>query len=309
MSPCLEFEAALERIYIDFEMMQLVSYGGQTVLTEFEQPLVSIVVPCFNGELFIMEALESCLSQTYKNIEVILVDDCSSDNSAKIADLVGSRDNRLRVVRREVNGGISRAFNTGFRAAKGQYLTRLAVDDRLYPDAVELMVNALETGKGVQLAYCDMEQIDENGRVLYPLIANPPGTALLPRNRLGLCVMWTRNLMDQVGWFNPKTDLAEDYDFWLRASLDFTFCKVNASPQLAFRLHKNQASLVRATSLYGATIRVQVRHLWRLVKRSPFSFHRWIKLLRSSARLALFACKHRWPSPGFAGNHGGGRWS
>jgi glycosyltransferase involved in cell wall biosynthesis len=262
-------------------------------------PLVSIVIPTFNGERYFMEALESCLSQTYSNIEVIIVDDFSSDNSAKLAESVAVRDSRVRVIRRDVNGGVSRAFNTGFRVATGRYLTRLAQDDAFYPHAIEIMVDTLERENGIDIAYCDMDQIDENGSVLYQLITNPPSTALLPCNRLGLCVMWSRALMDTVGWFDPKAELAEDYDFWLRASLlDFKFFKVQAAPQIKFRLHKSQASITKVRQCDAAVIRVHIQYLWRLVKRSPFSLRRWMKLLRSLARFALFTCKHGWVSSG-----------
>lgn len=258
------------------------------------RPLVSIIVPVYNGERYLMEALESCFAQTYRNLEIIVVDDCATDASASIAETAAAADPRLRVIRRPVNGGIARAFNTGFQAAKGSYLTRLAQDDAFYPQAVECMVDALECDPSCDLAYGDMDQIDEQGRVLFQIITNPPDSAVLPRNRLGLCVLWTRRLMDATGWFDPKMELAEDYDYWLRASLEFKFCKVQAAPLFRFRIHSGQASVAKAAKLSAAIIRVHILYRWRLVKLAPFSLSRWIKMFRSQARLALFFCRHGW---------------
>jgi glycosyltransferase involved in cell wall biosynthesis len=238
-----------------------------------KQPLVSIVVPSFNGEEFVMDALESCLAQTYKNIEVVCVNDCSSDFTVWHAEAIGGTEKRLHFIQREVNGGISRAFNTEFKAATGRHLARLACDDIFFPHAIEVIVGALVRVKDVDLVYCDMDQIDENDQLLYS-ITNPPATALLPRNRLELCVMWTRALMDSVGWLDPSAELAEDYDFWLRASMDFRFLKVEVPPQLGFRIHGKQASIAKGRKFDAAAIRVQVYYLWRCVKRSPFRFTR-----------------------------------
>ena len=83
--------------------------------------LVSIVIPCYNGLRFLPQAIESCLRQTYRDLEVIVVDDASPDDCAAIAERYASRDDRVRVIRRPANGGVSRAFNTGFEAARGEY--------------------------------------------------------------------------------------------------------------------------------------------------------------------------------------------
>jgi glycosyltransferase involved in cell wall biosynthesis len=88
--------------------------------------LVSIVIPVYGGTRFLGEAIESCLAQTYRDIEIIVVDDASPDESAEIAEGYARRDARVRLVRRAINGGVSRAFNSGFDVARGEYLTRLA---------------------------------------------------------------------------------------------------------------------------------------------------------------------------------------
>src|SRR4051794_7714636 len=102
-------------------------------------PLVSVVIPFYKGERFLAQAIESCLRQTHRELDVILVDDASPDGCAAIAERYAQRDSRVRLVRRATNGGIARAFNTGFDAARGEYLTRLAQDDLMHDDAVAIM--------------------------------------------------------------------------------------------------------------------------------------------------------------------------
>src|SRR5437868_315064 len=101
------------------------------------KPLVSIVIPCYKGEKFLAQSIESCQRQTYPNIEILVVDDASPDRCAEIAADFADRDPRIRVLRRPQNGRVSRAFNTGYEAACGEYFTRLAQDDVFCDDAVE----------------------------------------------------------------------------------------------------------------------------------------------------------------------------
>src|SRR5262249_36647073 len=119
--------------------------------------MVSIVIPCYKGERFLAEAIESCLRQTYEPPEIIIVDHASPDSCAAIAARCAERDGRVRLVRREANGGVSRAFNTGFEAARGEFFTRLAQDDIFEPDAVARLVTGLRSGgPDAGLAYCDV---------------------------------------------------------------------------------------------------------------------------------------------------------
>src|SRR5215211_9350661 len=97
-----------------------------------EAGLVSVVIPCYNQAHFLGEAIESVLSQSYRNFEILVVDDGSTDNTSEVA----SRYERVRIVRQE-NRGLSGARNRGLREAKGEYVVFLDADDRLLPGALE----------------------------------------------------------------------------------------------------------------------------------------------------------------------------
>ena len=89
------------------------------------------------------------------------------ENDAEIADSCAARDSRVRVVRREKNGGVSRAYNSGYAVARGDYFTRLSQDDMFREDAIEIMLRCLQAAPpNVGLVYCDMQKVDENGRWL-----------------------------------------------------------------------------------------------------------------------------------------------
>jgi hypothetical protein len=209
--------------------------------------LVSIVIPCYRGEHYLREAIESCLRQTYTSFEVIVVDDASPDSCFEIATSIAQADSRLRVIRRLHNGGVSRAFNEGFAAANGEFLTRLAQDDVLEPFAVAQMVQRFRCApSGTGLVYCDQAVIDESGRRFSANPAPPPENALIYGNRIGLCVMWTRAVWDTIGGFDPEFDASEDYEYWLRATSQFGLVKADGPPALGVRVHPTMGSNVYA---------------------------------------------------------------
>lgn len=127
--------------------------------------LVTIIVPVYNVEKYINECVDSLISQTYRNVEIILVDDGSTDESGKICDSYATSDSRIKVIHKR-NEGLGFARNTGLKAAKGKFVTFIDSDDKADADLVENMVN------GIYEADCDtciggFKRISENGSVRY----------------------------------------------------------------------------------------------------------------------------------------------
>ena len=122
-------------------------------------PLVSIVLPTHNGARYIEQAIQSCLDQTYPNIEIIIVDDASTDETPELLARIAAGNHRIRVIRHTQNQRLPGALNTGFANAKGDYLTWTS-DDNLYePEAIQLMVSGLEARPDVGFVYCDYRLI------------------------------------------------------------------------------------------------------------------------------------------------------
>jgi glycosyltransferase involved in cell wall biosynthesis len=222
--------------------------------------LVSIVIPCYRGDRYLAEAIESCLQQTYEKIEVIVVDDASPDDCAAISERFARREGRVRVVCRPVNGGVARAFNSGFEVARGEYFTRLAQDDLFRKDAIAIMVGHARKHPEAGLVYCDQQTIDERGRVIGFHAAASPEEFRADRRCLGVCVLWPRFVWEKVGQFDPEFDAAEDYEYWLRIIRHFPMSKCQGEAPLFFRIHSLQGSNQQALRQEVAHWKARIRH-------------------------------------------------
>lgn len=128
------------------------------------QKLISVVIPIYNVEQYILRCVDSVLNQTYQNLEIILVDDGSPDNCPKICDEYAVKDNRVRVIHKQ-NGGLSSARNAGIDVAEGEYITFIDSDDYVTPDYVETLYNAICEDK-TDLAIGSHRAVYDNGTVI-----------------------------------------------------------------------------------------------------------------------------------------------
>ena len=207
-------------------------------------PRISILIPCYKGESYLRDAIGSCLNQTESDFEVIIIDDASPDRCSEIGETYAQRDARIRLIRRERNGGISRALNDGLRVARGELITRLAQDDVFDPAFLERMVSAYREAPTTGLAYCNEWYIDAVGRRFGRSHRPEPHLALEGGNSVGLGVMWRRRVFDVLGGFDTLFDTAEDYDYWLRLSKYFTLIHVGGEPLFSLRIHGEMGSQV-----------------------------------------------------------------
>lgn len=128
-----------------------------------DNPLVSIIVPVYNVERYIHRAVESILNQSYRNIEIILVDDGSSDNCPQICDEYALKDKRIKVIHKK-NGGLSDARNVGINIIKGEYITFVDSDDYIAANAIERFLQEMQA-QNVDAICCGFSIIDSNGEI------------------------------------------------------------------------------------------------------------------------------------------------
>jgi len=133
-------------------------------MKDFDQNKVSIIIPVYNSQQYLEECIESAINQTYPNIEIIAVDDGSTDNSLKI---LKKYSNKIKIISKE-NGGSASALNQGIKIAKGEWIKRLDSDDVLYPDAVE---NLVSIGKNIEdkkntMLYGHLDIINSAGKII-----------------------------------------------------------------------------------------------------------------------------------------------
>jgi len=181
-----------------------------------DQPLVSVLMTAFNRRLYIGEAIESVLNSTYTNIELIVVDDCSSDNTFELAKRYAEKDDRLHVYRNETNLGDYPNRNRAASYAKGKYIKYLDSDDVIYPHGIAVMVACMEkfpdAGFGLsQNAFGDQ---------LHPIRLDPRESYL--RNFLtedvfgrapGSSIIKTQAFIDSGGFSGMRQ--MGDYEYWL----------------------------------------------------------------------------------------------
>ncbi len=201
------------------------------------EPLVSIVMPTYNGARYIRESIDSCLNQTYSNFELIIVDDFSSDGTPQI--LCEYRDPRMRFIRHEANRKLPAALNTGFAASNGEYLTWTSDDNRYAADAIEVLVHALEQNPGAGLVYAGVRLIDEFGDLIRIEPAEPP-ELLHKKCIVGACFLYRRTVYEQIGDYNEALYRIEDYEYWLRVAQRF---ELKALPEILYDYRRHPGSL------------------------------------------------------------------
>ncbi len=130
-----------------------------------EQPLVSIIMPAYNCERYIETAIYSVMTQTYQNWELLVIDDGSTDRTPDLISALCAEDNRIRLIKNQVNMGVAKTRNKGFTLSKGQFIALLDSDDVWHPDKLERQLS-LAKDKGAPIIYCSYGIIDDNGRKL-----------------------------------------------------------------------------------------------------------------------------------------------
>lgn len=223
-----------------------------------DKPLVSIVMPTYNRAHVLPYAIQSVLNQTYTELELIIVDDNSADNTRDVVD--SFRDERIRYIKNEPNLKLPRALNKGFSAANGAYLTWTSDDNTYANNAVEKMVAALQTGN-CDFVYADyflFADLDEAGKPIDARHERLPGRLQLEKiNHIGACFLYTRKVYEEVGQYDPELFLVEDYDYFIRITNRFATCHI-AEPLYFFRRHDDALFCSRYAEVKAAD--VLVRH-------------------------------------------------
>ncbi len=219
-----------------------------------DSPLVSIVLPTHKRAALLPGAIRSVLAQTYTNWELIVVDDNSPDDTPAV--VATFTDPRIRYVRNDPNLKLPRALNRGFALARGEFLTWTS-DDNFFGDrAIEKMVERLQRGDG-DLVYADywlFSEEDAQGRPLDPQHDRlSPTVQLAKGNHIGACFLYTRQVYEAVGDYDPELFLVEDYDYFIRVARQFRLVHI-AEPLYYFRrddatLYLSRFAEVKASDL------------------------------------------------------------
>lgn len=148
-----------------------------------DRPRVSIGLPVYNGEIYLAEALDSLLAQTFTDFELVIADNASTDATGEICQAYAVKDSRIRYIRNPENLGAAANYNRVFELSSGQYFKWAAHDDLCAPEFLERCVGVLDRDESVVLCYSLTKAIDENGQVTREYAAKPKSGSVRPRDR------------------------------------------------------------------------------------------------------------------------------
>lgn len=210
-------------------------------------PLVSIIIPVYNGEKYLGEAIDSALAQTYKNIEIIVVNDGSQDNTEKLALSYGKK---IRYYSK-ANGGVASALNYGINKSKGEYISWLSHDDKYLKIKIEKQISALNNLEDKKtIIFSNVEYINAKGEIISKsdITKNISNKALcndiLPVLRgvvNGCATMINKSCFNEIGLFNEDLKTANDYEMWFRLFEFFPSCFLKEH-LIQYRIHSNQGT-------------------------------------------------------------------
>jgi glycosyltransferase involved in cell wall biosynthesis len=184
---------------------------------------VSVIIPTFNRADKVCRAVSSVIDQTYRDIEIIVIDDASTDNTIQRLNDFGSR---IKVIRHDKNMGVSASRNSGIKIAKGEYIALLDSDDYWLPEKFEVQIAFFKARPDALI--CQARELwIRHGKRVNPgkKHLKPSGDIFIPSLKLCLvspsAVMFKKSLLDEVGMFDEEFPVCEDYDLWLRISYKY----------------------------------------------------------------------------------------
>lgn len=185
------------------------------------EPFVSVIMPVFNCELYIESAIRSVIGQTFRNLELIVIDDCSTDSTCSIVQRICQEEQRVRLIQNPVNMGVAKSRNRGLDICKGDYVAFLDADDIWMTNKLSLQIEKMEQ-ENADLSFCSYGIIDDDGKLSKGAYIVPERITydrLLKENVIGCStVVLSNNIANK---YRFVTDLYhEDYCLWLEIIRD-----------------------------------------------------------------------------------------
>lgn len=205
-----------------------------------KSPLISVVLPVYNCSLYIEEAINSILNQTIQDFEIIIIDDCSVDDTVKI--VLNIPDERIRLILKEQNVGLIDSLNIGFKEAKGKYIARMDGDDISFPDRFQKQLEILENNPEIKACGCWLQSFGAYEKTIKHLKTNAEiRSHLLISNPMSLGATMLKREAYKSFQFSASKVHVEDYDFWARTAWKCPMYNIQEI-LYSYRVHEGQVS-------------------------------------------------------------------
>lgn len=213
--------------------------------------MISVIMPAYNAEEFIAQAIESILNQTYQTFELLIVDDGSTDGTVEIINYYAAKDSRIKFIQADHGGG-PRARNIAAKVAQYPWIAMMDSDDIAYPDRLEKQLKAAQADPEVVVWGAFMTQINRDGKATYQINVGPTSKEAfraIDRTKelirlYNPAAMLNREVFEKVGGYDERLLAAQDSELWDRMA-EYGPVVVLSEPLLYYRIHDKQISITR----------------------------------------------------------------
>ncbi|OGE45022.1 hypothetical protein A3B39_05455 [Candidatus Daviesbacteria bacterium RIFCSPLOWO2_01_FULL_37_10] len=211
-----------------------------------KNPKITVVMPVYNAQKFIISAIESILNQTLRDFELIIVNDCSTDKTRKIIESFARKDPRIKIVNNKTRMNIAASLNKGVSMASSNIIARMDADDISIPIRLEMQYRLISSDKNIAVVGANIIVMDLNENEIairnYPTTSEELKACLFKYSSFAHPVVcFRKSVFDEVGGYNPKYSPTEDLDLWFRLGVKHKFGNVK-KPLLKYRLYNNSSS-------------------------------------------------------------------
>lgn len=227
-----------------------------------KNPTISVVMPAYNAEKYIARAIESILSQTYKNFELIIVNDASKDKTLSIIKKYAKKDSRIRYVTNSKNKLIAYSLNRGIALAKGSIIARMDGDDVSTPERLKKQYAVLRAYPKVAIVGADLDVVSKKGKIIsqrkYPTASSALKKLMFRYSPFSHpVVMFRKAVFNEFGGYREDIFPSEDIDLWFKIGSKYEFASID-KPLLKYTLIQNSSSHRKLRQLELLTFKIRL---------------------------------------------------
>lgn len=188
---------------------------------------ITCILPTYNQSRYLSQSVNSILCQSFPDFELIVINDCSADNTAQILENYASTDSRIKIIHNKTNLKLPRTLNVGLDKAGGDYITWMSSDSYYDPKAFEVMLKALEDNPDVGLVSTQFKIFGSREVDIVQRVGKYTFEQIKGGNFVGCCFLFRKECFNKIGYFDPEMICVEDWDYWTRISQHWPLLKIN----------------------------------------------------------------------------------